>query len=257
MQRLWAQVLGIAADSIGLDDSFFRLGGDSITAMKLVGEARRHGLRLTSAQVFRHPTLAHMSLAGVASLDSSPQSVAPFSLLPPTIKDGIFRQNVLLESSIQQQGVADILPTTHVQRVFINRGIKSPCEAFNYLFFDIGPKLDAQLLRDSCRRLLDHFPILRSQFISFREKLWQVVLLRPRLPFITFEINGSLSEATRRICLEDIDKTDLLGLPTSFMLVRNKSIGHHLIMFARAASVGQQSASNYSIRLREASVPAE
>ena len=34
-------------------------------------------------------------------------------------------------------------------------------------------------------------------------------------------------------------------------------IGHHLIMFARAASRGQQNASNYSIRLREASVPAE
>jgi hypothetical protein len=34
-------------------------------------------------------------------------------------------------------------------------------------------------------------------------------------------------------------------------------IAHHLIMFARAASVGQQNASNYSLRLREASVPAE
>ena len=34
-------------------------------------------------------------------------------------------------------------------------------------------------------------------------------------------------------------------------------IAHHLIMFARAASVGQQNASNYSVRLREASVPAE
>ena len=34
-------------------------------------------------------------------------------------------------------------------------------------------------------------------------------------------------------------------------------IAHHLIIFARAASVGQQNASNYSIRLREASVPAE
>lgn len=34
-------------------------------------------------------------------------------------------------------------------------------------------------------------------------------------------------------------------------------IAHHLIMFARAASSGRQNASNYSIRLREASVPAE
>jgi hopanoid C-2 methylase len=34
-------------------------------------------------------------------------------------------------------------------------------------------------------------------------------------------------------------------------------IGHHLIMFARQASSGEQNASNYSFRLREAQVPAE
>ncbi len=34
-------------------------------------------------------------------------------------------------------------------------------------------------------------------------------------------------------------------------------VGHHLIMFARAATTGQQNASYYSVRLRQASVPAE
>jgi radical SAM superfamily enzyme YgiQ (UPF0313 family) len=34
-------------------------------------------------------------------------------------------------------------------------------------------------------------------------------------------------------------------------------VAHHLITFARAATRGHQNASNYSIRLREASVPAE
>jgi hypothetical protein len=34
-------------------------------------------------------------------------------------------------------------------------------------------------------------------------------------------------------------------------------VAHHLIMYARDASRGKQNASNYSIRLREASVPAE
>src|ERR1700751_2646502 len=34
-------------------------------------------------------------------------------------------------------------------------------------------------------------------------------------------------------------------------------VAHHLIMFARAASGGRQNASNYSTRLREASIPAE
>ncbi|MGA9090597.1 MAG: DUF4070 domain-containing protein, partial [Bradyrhizobium sp.] len=40
-------------------------------------------------------------------------------------------------------------------------------------------------------------------------------------------------------------------------LISSILVGHHLIMFARAASGGQHNASNYSMRLREASVPAE
>jgi radical SAM superfamily enzyme YgiQ (UPF0313 family) len=40
-------------------------------------------------------------------------------------------------------------------------------------------------------------------------------------------------------------------------LISSMLVAHHLIMYARDASRGQQNASNYSIRLREASVPAE
>jgi hopanoid C-2 methylase len=40
-------------------------------------------------------------------------------------------------------------------------------------------------------------------------------------------------------------------------LIGSATIAHHLIVFARAATSGRQNASNYSIRLREASVPAE
>jgi len=40
-------------------------------------------------------------------------------------------------------------------------------------------------------------------------------------------------------------------------LIASSLVGHHLIVFARDASRGRQNASNYSIRLREASVPAE
>jgi radical SAM superfamily enzyme YgiQ (UPF0313 family) len=39
--------------------------------------------------------------------------------------------------------------------------------------------------------------------------------------------------------------------------IASMMVAHHLILFARAASRGRQNASNYSVRLREASVPAE
>jgi amino acid adenylation domain-containing protein len=230
MQRLWAGVLCISADSIGLDDSFFRLGGDSIAAMKLVGEARRRGMRLNVAHVFRQPTLTHMCLTLLISSDHSMQSIPPFSLLAPNFKESILCESGLLRGSVRQEDVADVLPTTHVQRLFINLGVESPREAFNYFLLDIGLEIDVPLLRDSCQRLLNHFPILRTQFAPFQGELWQVVLLRPSLPFKTFDVSGSLAEETHAICMEDIYKTDPLELPTSFILVRNKSIGHRLIV---------------------------
>ncbi|KAK1914288.1 hypothetical protein P3342_007534 [Pyrenophora teres f. teres] len=75
LQQLWAGVLAIDADSIGLDDSFFRLGGDSIAAMKLVGEARRAGIHLTVADLFRNPKLDQLTAAAIASAHASPASI--------------------------------------------------------------------------------------------------------------------------------------------------------------------------------------
>jgi aryl carrier-like protein len=44
LQRVWEQILGILLDSVGVEDSFFHLGGDSIIAMQVVAEARSRGL---------------------------------------------------------------------------------------------------------------------------------------------------------------------------------------------------------------------
>ncbi|KND87537.1 Nonribosomal peptide synthetase 4 [Tolypocladium ophioglossoides CBS 100239] len=58
MQKIWARVLKIEAASIGIDDNFFQLGGDSITLMVVVEEAHKVGLDLTAAELFRHPRLS-------------------------------------------------------------------------------------------------------------------------------------------------------------------------------------------------------
>jgi nonribosomal peptide synthetase CepB len=52
--ELFAEVLGL--DRVGADDSFFELGGDSITSMQLSARARRQGLELTPWQVFEERT---------------------------------------------------------------------------------------------------------------------------------------------------------------------------------------------------------
>jgi radical SAM superfamily enzyme YgiQ (UPF0313 family) len=80
---------------------------------------------------------------------------------------------------------------------------------------------------------------IRRGLIMMRNIFWKVGVLGPyRREFWKFAL-GRLRHG------------DIEGLIGSVL------VGHHLIMFARAASSGQQNASNYSLRLREAQVPAE
>lgn len=58
---IWRRVLGTKA--IGLEDNFFDLGGDSITALQIVIQARREGLDARQRQLFDHPTVAAFATA--------------------------------------------------------------------------------------------------------------------------------------------------------------------------------------------------
>ncbi|MFE5598186.1 condensation domain-containing protein [Streptomyces coelicoflavus] len=60
---VFAEVLGLPA--VGIDDSFFDLGGDSISSIQLVSRARRAGLAISPREVFRHKTV--LALADVAT----------------------------------------------------------------------------------------------------------------------------------------------------------------------------------------------
>jgi amino acid adenylation domain-containing protein len=67
LAALWAETLSIELekDPIGSDDSFLELGGDSITAMQLVGKAKASGLALSVPRIMRSPKLRDMALAAM------------------------------------------------------------------------------------------------------------------------------------------------------------------------------------------------
>ncbi|MFD3743313.1 non-ribosomal peptide synthase/polyketide synthase [Nocardia sp. NPDC058633] len=62
LAAVFADVLGL--DRVGVDDSFFELGGDSIRSIQLVSRAREAGLEISPREVFEHRTAA--GLAAVA-----------------------------------------------------------------------------------------------------------------------------------------------------------------------------------------------
>ncbi|NUP53603.1 MAG: amino acid adenylation domain-containing protein, partial [Catenulispora sp.] len=78
---LWCQVLGL--DEVGVTDSFFDLGGDSLRAVALVGRLRAAGRDATMADIFETRTVAAMAevLAGRAGVARGGRLVQPFALI--------------------------------------------------------------------------------------------------------------------------------------------------------------------------------
>ncbi|RUL69107.1 non-ribosomal peptide synthetase, partial [Dyella choica] len=64
LAQLFAQVLRL--EQVGIDESFFDLGGDSISSLQLVGRARKAGLVLKPKDVFVHQTVAALAALGNA-----------------------------------------------------------------------------------------------------------------------------------------------------------------------------------------------
>ncbi|MFJ5552101.1 amino acid adenylation domain-containing protein [Streptomyces sp. NPDC093225] len=100
---LWAEVLG--ADRVGVEDSFFDLGGDSLRAVNLVGALREAGYDIAVRDVFEQRTVA--GLTGVASarppLAGGIAAVAPFALIGAE------------DRALVPAGVADAYPASQLQ----------------------------------------------------------------------------------------------------------------------------------------------
>ena len=83
LRSLWSVFLDVTEDSIGSNDSFFQLGGDSIAAMSLVGAARDENLSITVADVFRHPTLSEMVDVVRSAEETSGQQISSPQISSP------------------------------------------------------------------------------------------------------------------------------------------------------------------------------
>ncbi|WP_255779125.1 amino acid adenylation domain-containing protein [Mycetohabitans sp. B8] len=135
LAKLFTDVLGVPR--VGVDDSFFDLGGDSILSIQLVSRARKAGWAITPREVFQH------------------QSVAALAIVAKPLDD-------------TQPAVADIatgeVPLTPIIRWFLE--YDGPIGRFNQtMLLQVPAALQADHLITALQALLDHHDALRLQLL--------------------------------------------------------------------------------------------
>jgi aryl carrier-like protein len=237
LRSAWSAVLGIPADKIDTDDNFFRLGGDSVLAMKLVSRLRSSGHVLTVADIFRHMRLGDaakvLKVNAVAPAEASngikkteEAGYKPFSLTGVE-NAAIFVADVI-RPRLQDPSwtVKDVCPVTDSQAIDVVGTVRNPRTSVQYTTLRSATGFDLARLTKACQVLVDAHDILRTVFVEHDSALLQVVLESLQIPVATHTTNAEedLEKSVERICtahLEDPSSFKLGGPFVHFMLVRN------------------------------------
>lgn len=230
MQQLWSECLKMPADQISLNDNFIRLGGDSITAMRLASAARTKGIPLSTATVFQHPTLEAISaVAESLAEQQQPQTFEEFSTVNGMSKEQLLEDVVLPQVDVPVDEIQDVVEATDFQALAIRGGLTTTRGWSNYLVFDMTGPIDLRRLQTACEQLVAKHAILRTVFATCGSQMMQVIL-RPFTPAFAFHVRDD-EDPSETIVREDLSRPVSLGDPiVRFILVKDGATKHRLMM---------------------------
>ncbi|KAG5933883.1 D-lysergyl-peptide-synthetase subunit 1 [Claviceps pazoutovae] len=185
LQGLFAQALDLPHNQIDLDSNFFQLGGDSLSAMRLLALALEEGISSIAYQdIFSHPILRQLvpistSAASRDLLPSATEETAPFSLVNDL--------DMLIQTAIEQCGsgvgkadIEDIYPCTHLQQILMASTAHNPNAYVAMLSFTLKSGIDRARLERAWHIACSGHAILRTRLVQTDTgDCYQVVVKKP------------------------------------------------------------------------------
>ena len=141
--KIWSDVLGVGQDKIGIQDDFFRLGGDSIISIQLANKMKLSlGLTLTVKNIFTYKTIEKLydNLFNKAHEDSA-------------------KFNIKTEQGI----LGEEVPLLPIQKYFFRNNF-TVSNHWNQSFLIKVPSLNIDRLRASIRELVKFHDAFRLRY---------------------------------------------------------------------------------------------
>ncbi|MFV4884005.1 amino acid adenylation domain-containing protein [Bacillus velezensis] len=139
---IWQEVLG--AKQVGIEDSFFELGGDSIKALQVSARLGRYGWKMTASDLFRHPSIKELA---------------------PLIRKA--------ERVIDQRPVEGNIPWTPVQHWFLSQRMENRNHFNQSVMMFSSDALHKQPLKEALEHLVIHHDALRITVSAENESFRQ------------------------------------------------------------------------------------
>ncbi|PLB43453.1 nonribosomal siderophore peptide synthase Sid2, partial [Aspergillus steynii IBT 23096] len=219
LRSSWAKILGLSPENIDVDDNFFRLGGDSVLAMKLISHLRTQGHGLTIADIFQHMRLGDAAKVLKIGQASTPKarSYQPFSTLGQIQVDQFLSEIVRPKLANRSWSIQDVSPVTDSQALDVRATIQPPRTSIQYTMLYLEQGVDRDRLFRACEGLVDTHDILRTVFVEHDSTLFQVVVKTLDVPVITHHVDGDLEKSVTDLCKEHIELDFNLG--SSFLRI--------------------------------------
>ncbi|MGC2876065.1 amino acid adenylation domain-containing protein [Bacillus velezensis] len=140
---IWQEVLG--TKQVGIEDSFFELGGDSIKALQVSARLGRYGWKMTASDLFRHPSIKELA---------------------PLIRKA--------ERVIDQRPVEGDIPWTPVQHWFLSQRMENRNHFNQSVMMFSSDALHKQPLKEALEHLVIHHDALRITVSEENESIRQI-----------------------------------------------------------------------------------
>ncbi|KAM7214662.1 hypothetical protein V8F06_009983 [Rhypophila decipiens] len=186
LQRLWSEILNMDLGLIRATENFFHLGGDSLSALRLISMARQEGQQLTVDTIFQSPVLRSLA-SRLTPVDKGRDEVAPFSLLDHSRRSSI-QHEAAQQCGVDLSDIEDILPLYSMQEHYITgypelkRGISGPWDWQQQIVFQLPDSFDASLFKSVWDTAVRRHAQLRTRVISTSHGFFQVAMRYERAP---------------------------------------------------------------------------
>lgn len=219
LRSAWSHILSIPSSQIDIDDNFFRLGGDSVLAMKLVSYLRQQGHALSVAEIFQKMRLG--DAAKVLKLDhvqmvSKAEVYKPFSTLGELDVQEFVEEVIKPRLAEASWEVQDVLPVMDVQAMDVRATINPPRTSVQYTNLTFADDIHKERLVGACKELVRRHDILRTVFVEYEETLLQVVISNLEATVETHQTDGDLEVFVKDLCNKHIDSDSNFKLGAPF-----------------------------------------